>query len=346
MMHGEEQSSHDRRGPTNQRPVLSDLLQKLQIGFAESALPPETGKYRRVMDRMAPALAALADSQLNELAGVLGSPAPNPPKDRRLDPAIMAASVAAAAIVRGLSADNISAWRFEEHVLPHIRENHLLVLVANQNSFCDSAVISYLLGEHGPRRLIELCASNSFPNYFVRTVLQRGRPSVVVDQTLTAELGPCEVPLANGGIGGLLHAMRDNRWPLIFPEARVFELSEGSHDLGAHAELLEDRDPVQPFKFGFMHPFLSTGPETLGVDPARVYFMPVKVLDTDDLWNPNGCIPNDEFDTIVKFGRAVPLATLRADFNGRDLLANARNAASYLRGLVIGLGRDHLDGPR
>jgi hypothetical protein len=51
----------------------------------------------------------------------------------------------------------------------------------------------------------------------------------------------------------------------------------------------------------------------------------------------------EEMDTIVKFGRGIPLPFLRREFGQREDRASHREAAEFVRDRVLSLGSSYQD---
>ena len=90
-------------------------------------------------------------------------------------------------------------------------------------------------------------------------------------------------------------------------------------------------------------PWMSDDLQTCGVDPESILFAPVKILDSEWIPNPDGYLPNEEFDTIVKFGKPIPLMELKERFSHLEPSKRASAVAVCLRRAVEGLGEHYLD---
>lgn len=74
-----------------------------------------------------------------------------------------------------------------------------------------------------------------------------------------------------------------------------------------------------------------------------MFIVPVRILDSQDLWNPHGYLPNDEFDTIVKFGRPISLESIREEYGTDGSKESLSAAARGLRRAVLSLGESYID---
>lgn len=243
-------------------------------------------------------------------------------------------------LIGALTRTNLGQKGLEDYVKPYVNTDQTLVLVANQRAWTDSAVVASVLEMIAYEKIVEVACRDSFPNPLVQGLFQGGRHVVHTPASVKQTFGaPLEL-LSGSPFQALCSAVRIGKWPLLFPEALNAAQIESTHQLRRQNLHVPK---TLPFSSHLFEPWMSDDLATCGVDPESVLFAPVKILDSEWLPQPNGVLPNEEFDTIVKFGKPIPLVELKERFSHIDPCKRASAVAQYLRQAVEGLGEHYLD---
>lgn len=243
-------------------------------------------------------------------------------------------------LIGALTRNNLGQKGFDEHVKPYANTGETLVFVANQRAWTDSAVVASVMEMVAHDKLVEVTCRDSFPDRLTQGLFQGGRHVVHTPASVKETFGSSLDLLSGSPFQALCSASRIGKWPLLFPEAlNVSQLASIHQSRGSAANVPK----VFPFSAHLFEPWMSGDLKTCGVDPESVLFVPVKINASEWLPHPNGFLPNEEFDTLVKFSKPIPLVKLKENFFhlGPDELSEA--TARYLRQAVQELGEDYLD---
>ena len=249
-----------------------------------------------------------------------------------------------AAVVRGLTRGFVGEKGLESNVLPHLEKGRHVVFVANQRFMTDSSIIAHLIGRSLPDQLVEFSCADSFPEPFSRAILQGGRSIIRTSESTSDTLVKPIEAISESPWNLLFKAMRGGHWPLLFPEALDYSAMQ-RWDAERQQLLMQGQGwmipEALPFRGGAIGPLMTDVPETLGIDPARVAIIPVKVLYNGNVWHRYDLC--EEIDTIVKFGRGIPLKFLHREFGRAGTRSSLREAADFLQERVLSLGSSYLD---
>ena len=249
-----------------------------------------------------------------------------------------------AAVVRGLTRGFVGEKGLETNVLPHVEKGRHVVFVANQRFMTDSGIIAHLIGRSLPDRLVEFSCADSFPDPFSRAILQGGRAIIRTSESTSDTLVRPVEAISESPWNHLFEAMRGGRWPLIFPEALDYSAMQ-RWDAERQELLMQGQGwmipEALPFRGGAIGPLMTDVPETLGINPGRVVIIPVKVLYSGNVWHRYDLC--EEIDTIVKFGRGIPLKFLHREFGRSGTRSSLREAADFLQERVLSLGSSYED---
>lgn len=248
------------------------------------------------------------------------------------------------AVVSALTRESIGQTGLHNNVMRHVEKGRHLVFISNNRHITDTAIVAHLLGRTLPDRLVEFSCHDSFPDPFTRAILQGGRTLVRTSDTVLDTVARPFKDLSGSPWENLFEAIRMGKWPILFPEAldchlmKEWEAERKRLIMAGEGWLIPE---AHPFKTGAIAPFMNDIPETLGIDPARVVFIPLKVLYSGNVWYRYDIC--EEMDTIVKFGRGIPLPFLRKEFGQREDRASHREAAEFVRDRVLSLGSSYQD---
>jgi len=299
-----------------------------------------TAQARKVLDGLS------ADEALRCHAALFGAPpwAANKTGKSSIVQSEPALAEICSAVARALAGLNLGSVGFEKNVEPLLKGGALPVFVANQRHMTDSALIAATLGDFARDKLVEFSCSDSFPNDFVRSLLQGGRTIVRTGQTVESALGQPLETLSGSPFAALFAAMRAGKAPLLFPEGQGIELmAQRAHRAFQH--MLKgngDRVPaINTFKPSAIAPLMTHDLETMGLDAEKIVVVPVRILNTGDFWHRYSVC--DEIDTIVKFGTGMPLASLHAAFGRQGDIDGLRRLCAELHSSLLGIGESYLD---
>jgi hypothetical protein len=250
----------------------------------------------------------------------------------------------ASKLVSCLTNDWLGYTGLPANIERYANEGASIVFVANQRFFTDSALIARGIDRVSPGRLVEFSCADSFPNHLTRALLQAGRSIVRTNESVHEAVAGEALQLAGSPWATMFQAMREGKWPLIFPEAQGFRDMEKRDErlmsklLGKEVGRVADMHAFNPH---VLAPLMTDTPETLGIDPQRVVLIPVKIANDGNVW-PRYSIC-DEIDIIVKFGEGISLCELHQEFGRVGDLPSLIKAARFLRSAVHGLGETYLD---